>query len=268
MDATGRVQYLYNPAFVERKQREKFAKIERFGAYLPKLRRMTNRDLKHRGFPRQKVLAIMMRLVNSLYIRIGTEHSARHFKTYGITTLGNKHLTVGRGGKLIFEFVGKSHIRHKKVLVDPKLAELLKDLKELGGSRKLFHYEDEAGVRAVRPADLNTYIKQATSDEFSSKDFRTWGGSLLAAVALAELGPADDESQTKKNIVRAVKWVAAELGNTPAVCRSSYIHPKVLTAYSKGVTIDDFKPGRTRRIALAGDEYQREEKALLRLLES
>src|SRR5215213_373218 len=269
MDTSGRIQYIYNPKFAERQQKKKFAKIEKFGAYLPQLRRITNEHIALEGFPREKVLAVMMRLINSLYIRVGTEESVKHYKTYGITTLQNRHLEIGKKGELVFSFVGKHHIKHRKVLVDEELAGLMKDLKSLGGARKLFHYLDETGKpRAIKPSDINAYIKQATAPEFSSKDFRTWGGTLLAAIELAEIGAAEDEKLARKNIVKAVKTVAEQLGNTPTVCRSSYIHPTVIKSYEKGVTLEDFTRGRKRRIKRAGNEYEPEEKALMKLFEN
>lgn len=267
MDTTGRIQYLYHSKFSERQQRKKFAKIEKFGEYLPRFRNVTNKDISLDGFPKEKVLAVMMRLINSLYIRIGTEKSARHYRTYGITTLQNKHFEIKRGGQLVFDFVGKSHIKHRKVLVDEELADVMKDLKELGGARKLFHYLDDDGkARSVKPGDINSYIKEATSPEFSSKDFRTWGGTLIAAVALAEIGKAEEARQLKSNIVKAVKTVAEELGNTPTVCRASYIHPTVFSVYESGITLDEFSPKKKRRIRRVESDYEPEEKALLRLL--
>ena len=267
MDTTGRIQYKYRPQFSEKQQRKKFEKIERFGEYLPKLRAVTNEHMTLDGFPREKVLAVMMRLINSLYIRIGTEKSVQHYRTYGITTLQNKHLDIKRGGRLVFDFVGKSSIKHRKVLVDEELASVLKDLKQLGAARKLFHYVDENGKpRAIKPSDINTYIKSVTAPEFSSKDFRTWGGTLLAAVALADIGKPEDERETKKNIVHAVKSVAEQLGNTPAVCRGSYIHPTVLTSYESGITLDEFRPRQSRRIRRVETDYDPEEKALLKML--
>lgn len=266
VDTTGRIQYLYHTKFSEKQQRKKFAKIEKFGEFLPQMRKATNEHIALDGFPQDKVLAIMMRLINSLYIRVGTEKSAKHYKTYGITTLQNKHLEVGNKGKLTFDFVGKSHIKHRKVLVDTELASLMKELKNLGGARKLFHYVDDEGkTRAVKPGDINRYIKSITAPEFSSKDFRTWGGTLMAAVELAEIGKADDERQLKKNIVKAVKTVAEQLGNTPSVCRSSYIHPKVLSLYEKGVVLDEFIPKKKRNISRIQNDYTPEEKALLKL---
>jgi DNA topoisomerase I len=269
MDTTGRVQYIYHPKFSERQQRRKFAKIEKFGEYLPKLRAATNRDIALDGFPREKVLAVMMRLINSLYMRVGTEKSARHYRTYGITTLQNKHLEIKRGGQLVFDFVGKSHVKHRKVMVDEELAALMKELKELGGARKLFHYlNDDGKACPIKPADLNSYIKNATSVEFSCKDLRTWGGTLLAAIELAEVGAAAEEREIKKNIVKIVKKVAEELGNTATVCRASYIHPKVIKSYESGITLDEYRPKTTRRIRRVEVDYEPEEKALVRLLNS
>jgi DNA topoisomerase-1 len=267
MDTTGRVQYIYDPKFSERQQRKKFAKVEKFGEYLPKLRAATNRDIALEGFPREKVLAVMMRLINSLYMRVGTEKSAHHYRTYGITTLQNKHLEIKRGGQLVFDFVGKSHVKHRKVMVDEELAAVMKELKELGGARKLFHYLDEDGkARPIKPGDINAYIKNVTSEEFSSKDFRTWGGTLLAAIELAEMGVAKEEREIKKNIVKVVKNVAEELGNTATVCRASYIHPKVIKSYESGITLDEFRPKTSRRIHRVEADYEPEEKALVRLL--
>lgn len=266
MDTTGRIQYLYHTKFSEKQQRKKFAKIEKFGEYLPKLRKMTNEHIALEGFPREKVLAIMMRLINSLYIRIGTEKSARHYKTYGITTLQNRHLEVGRKGKLVFDFVGKSHIKHRKVLVDEELAALMKELKALGGARKLFHYLDEEGKpRKVKPGDINRYLKELTAPEFSAKDFRTWGGTLMAAVELAAIGKPEGEQQLKKNIVKAIKKVADQLGNTPSVCRSSYIHPLILKKYESGITLDEFQNRTRRTIHRIETDHQPEEIALLKL---
>ena len=269
MDTTGRIQYLYNSKFTEKQQRKKFAKIETFGKYLPKLRRITNKDIALDGYPREKVLAVIVRLINSLYFRVGTEASKRNYGTYGVTTFKNTHLTIARNGTLTFDFVGKSHIQHRKVLVDEDLAEILKGLKNIGPQRKLFHYIDDLGkVRAIKPSEINQYLKNATSDEFSSKDFRTWGGTLLAAAEFAKIGPVTNEKEIKWNIVKVVKKVAKEIGNTPAVCRASYIHPLVIKSYEKGLTIARFGPQRARRIKRFQTDLEPEEKALLKLFEA
>ncbi len=266
MDTTGRVQYLYNQKFSEKRQRQKFGKLEKFGEYLPKLREITNEHLELEGFPREKVLAVMMRLINSLYIRIGSEKSVKRYKTFGITTLQNRHLTISSKGQLIFEFVGKSHIQHRKVLVDAELASVMKKLKEIGKARKLFNYIDEEGnIRPVKASEINAYIKAATDVAFSAKDFRTWAGTLLAAIELAEIGPAADKIAVKSNLVKAVKNVSEQLGNTPSVCRSSYIHPTIIALYEKGVTLDEFRSKRSRSISRIDLRYP-EEIALMKLL--
>ena len=267
VDTTGRIQYKYHQKFSNRQQRKKFEKIERFGEVLPKFRKTTNEHLSLDGFPREKVLAIMMRLINSLYIRVGSEKSVKRYKTFGITTLQNRHLTIDRKGRLVFEFVGKSHIKQRKIMVDKELASVMAELKALGPARKLFHYVAGDGtLRPIKPSDVNSYIKDATSPEFSSKDFRTWGGTLLAALELAELGPADEEPEIKRRLVRAIKRVAEQLGNTPTVCRSSYIHPTVIDSYCKGITIAEFEPRRKRRIRMSQADYEPGEQALLKLL--
>lgn len=266
IDTSGRLQYIYHPKFAEAQQRKKFAKIERFGEHLPQLRRITNEHIQLDGFPREKVLAIMTRLINSLYIRMGTDRSVKKFRTFGITTLGNRHITVGARGKVIFDFVGKSRIKHKKVLVDNELASLLKDLSGFGRGRKLFQYLDaDNKYRAVTPAQVNGYIRAITSPEYSAKDFRTWGATMLAATELAKIGACSDEPQIQKNIVATVKKVAAELGNTPAVCRSSYIHPVIFRAYSKGFVLGSIQVRESKRATRIADDNVAEEAALMDL---
>jgi DNA topoisomerase-1 len=207
-----------------------------------------------------------MRLINSLYIRVGTEQSVKHYKTYGITTLQNRHLEIGKNGELVFSFVGKHHIQHRKVLVDEELSGVMRDLKALGSARKLFHYLDANGKpKPIKPKDVNDYLKTATAPEFSAKDFRTWGGSLLTAVELAEIGTAEGERQIKQNICKAVKKVAEQLGNTPTVCRGSYIHPTIIKSYESGITIDEFRPRKKRSINRIQADYEPEEKALIKM---
>ncbi|MCA1631331.1 MAG: DNA topoisomerase IB [Acidobacteria bacterium] len=269
VDKLGRVQRIYDPQFVARRQREKFDKIVRFGEALPALRRKTNEDITREGLPRERVLAVVIRLINELHFRVGSEESVKKYRTYGVTTLRNRHLEIAPGGQLVFSFTGKHHVRHRRVLVDEELAALMGDIQRLRGSR-LFHFYDEEQKRArtVSPRDVNEYIKAATSAEFSAKDFRTWGGTLRAAVELADLGVADDERQAKRNIVKAVKRVAEYLGNTPGVCRGSYIHPLVLQSYLRGVTLEEFRPRRERRIGRQQPEYLPEERALLKMLKA
>jgi DNA topoisomerase-1 len=268
MDTSGRIQYLYNPKFRAIQEQKKFQKIEKFGTHLPKLRAITNEHIALEGFPREKVLAVMMRLINSLYIRMGSQKSVKQYRTFGITTLQNRHLEIKRG-KLLFNFVGKHHVEHRKILVDKELAGIMQDLKAIGGARKLFNYLDEDGKpRPIKPKDINEYLKQITAPEFSAKDFRTWGGTLMAALELAEIGKADEEKMLKKNILKAVRKVAEQLGNTPTVCRGSYIHPTVLKSYEAGVTLEQFTAKRGRQIKRIYEEFEPEEIALMKLFQS
>lgn len=267
MDTRGRIQYRYHPNFSRQQERKKFAKVEKFGEFLPNLRKATNAHLSVDGLPKEKVLAAMVRLINSLYFRVGTDLSERHYKTYGITTLNKKHLALKPKGKLIFDFVGKSHVQHRKVLVDEELAAVVKEIAALPGGRRLFRFVGQDGKkRSVKPSDVNAYLKSITAPQFSAKDFRTWGGTLLAAIELADTGAAQDEAMVKKNVVNAVKRVAEELGNTPAVCRKAYIHPAVLDTYSSGTTLEQFTPRRSRRIKRIEKDLEPEEAALLQLL--
>jgi DNA topoisomerase-1 len=268
VDTSGRLQYLYHPQFAARQQRKKYEKIERFGEHLPTLRRKTNEDISREGLSKERVLAVIVRLINDLYFRVGSELSVKRYRTYGVTTLRNRHLEIKRGGRLIFSFVGKHHIRHRRIIVDEELAMLIGDIKKIGGHRLFNYYDAEGKARPVTPRDVNDYIKAATAPEFSAKDFRTWGGTLLAAVKLAEIGAPEDEKQAKKNLVKAVKEVAEHLGNTPTVCRSCYIHPLVLETYLKGVTLEEFRRRVERYIRRIEPEYQPEEIALLKMLKA
>ena len=269
VDALGRVQRIYHTAFAIKRARKKYAKVERFGEQLPNLRRTINEHIELEGLPRERVLAVVVRLINDLYIRIGSEESVKRYRTYGITTLRNRHLEIKRNGQLVFNFVGKHHIQHRRILVDKELATLMSDIKAIGGAR-LFNYIGEDGkARPVTPRDVNEYIKAATGAEFSAKDFRTWGGTLLSALELAELGAPADEKEAKSKLVKAIKCTAEHLGNTPTVCRSCYVHPIVLDRYLEGTTLDEFRPRKLRRVRRRQQpEYDPEEAALLKLLKA
>lgn len=266
VDAMGRLQYKYNPAHAARQAARKYEKIERFGEHLPGLRRASNEHLSTgEELTRERVLAVVVRLINDLYFRVGSEQSVARYRTYGVTTLRNRHLEIRRGGVLEFSFVGKHHVRHRRVVVDKELAAIVGEIKKLKGPR-LFQYVGEDGrPRAITPRDVNEYIKVATAPEFSAKDFRTWGGTLLAAVELADAGAPASEAEAKRNLVRAVKRVAERLGNTPAVCRASYVHPRVLDLYGRGVTLDEFRPKGSRATRRLQPELEPEEASLLKL---
>lgn len=266
VDACGRVQRIYHPTFIARQARRKYEKIERFGEALPRLRKRTNEDIAREGLDKERVLAVVVRLINDLYFRVGSEESVKKYRTYGVTTLRNRHLEIKRGGRLVFSFTGKHHIKHRRLLVDEELAALVRDIKALGGVHLFQYLDDEGRRRPITPRDVNEYIKAATGTEFSAKDFRTWGGTLLAATELAEAGCCEDEKLLKSNVVKAVTCVAERLGNTPAVCRSSYIHPSVLACYAAGISLEEFRPRTQRRINRQQADYDVEELALLKLL--
>jgi len=265
VDTAGRIQYRYHARFVARQQMKKYDKIARFGQSLPSLRRLTNEHIGLEGFPRERVLAIVIRLINDLCFRVGSETSVKRYRTYGVTTLRNRHLEVKPGGQLIFSFVGKHHIHQRRIITDEELAIVMRDLKALGGP-KVFEYIGEDGrVYPITARQVNEYIKAATDPEFSAKDFRTWGGTLLAAMQLAEMSEPENEKQAKRNIAIAVKRVAEYLGNTPTVCRKCYIHPVVFERYVEGLTLEKFRPKAERLICRLQPEYQPEELALLEL---
>lgn len=254
VDAAGRRQYKYHARFTEAQARQKFKRMEIFGRQLKRLRAQARKDARLEGFPLEKVLAIMTQLVSALHFRVGTERSVKEHRTYGITTLKKRHLSIQRNGRFVFDFVGKSKIRHRKKHVDPQLAKLLGELARVDHrSGKLFLYASEDGeYRPVRPAQLNRYIKLHTSAECSAKDFRTWGASMLAALEFAKVGVASEPADIRKNIVTVVKKVAKELGNTPAVCRNSYIHPSVILAYERGKMPLQSPPDVTRSSSRVG----------------
>lgn len=266
MDMEGRVQYLYQPEFVLAQQQKKFEKLLRFGKRLPALRQAVSEHLAEEGWSKERVCAVMLRLINDLHFRLGTEQSVRSHRTYGITTLRNRHLRVLGDGTVEFQFVGKHHVRWHRPLLDKKMSALLLDIKALEGSR-LFQYVSENGKPCpITPADVNRYIKTWMGAEFSAKDFRTWTGTLTAASALAEMGKAENEKTIQRNIRQAVCHVAETLGNTPAVCKSAYIHPFVFDCYQRGIVISAFRRRAERIAPGSSSHYKPEEAALLAML--
>ncbi len=266
-DAAGRKQYIYHPRFVARGQRSKFRKLLAFARSLPRLRQVTNEHLKQKGLGRERVLATVVRLMSRAFFRVGSERYAVANKTFGITTLRKRHLKIG-GHDLFFRYAGKRQIDQRRVVADTPLVEILRQLMELPGDR-LFQYVDEEGkVRPVTAAEVNDYLKEILGEHYTSKDIRTWGGTVRAATILADLGPVKSRKDAEKNIVLACKLVSTELGNTPAVCRSAYIHPVVLEKYGQGETIEPVMRKVQRPVeAEAPATYYPEEAALMRFLE-
>jgi DNA topoisomerase I len=235
-DSAGRLQYLYHPKYRERKEREKFERILRFSDALPLMRRTTSNHLRHKHLNREKVLAAMTRLMNAAYFRVGDERYARKNRTYGIATLRRKHLTI-EGDTLIFEFTGKWSQQQRKVVTDPKLRAIVEECAELPGYEVFKYLDDEGEIRDVKSRDLNAYVKEVMGEEFTPKDFRTWAGTLFAAVKLAKLGATEDPMQAQKNVLEAVDDVAHRLGNTRDIARASYISPRVIDHYLEGSVV-------------------------------
>jgi len=232
-DQRGRKQYRYHPRWCEVRSATKFGRMPAFGEALPRLRSRVQEDLRSPGLPRQKVVAAIVRLLELTLIRIGNEEYRRANDSYGLTTLRNEHVEVA-GTRLRFHFRGKSGIEHDVELRERRLSRIIKACQELPG-QELFEYVDEDGaVHSIGSADVNAYLHEVMQEEFTAKDFRTWAGTLCAALALREIGVAKGVTQSKKNLVQALKQVAQRLGNTPAVCRKYYVHPAVLDAYGTG----------------------------------
>ncbi|HWF76728.1 MAG TPA: DNA topoisomerase IB [Caulobacteraceae bacterium] len=252
-DARGRKQYRYHARWRAVRDAHKYHRMAAFGRALPKLRARVEADVAKRGLPREKVLAAAVRLLEITLIRVGNDEYARANKSFGLTTLRKRHVTLTDAGA-VFEFRGKSGKAFQTRFQDRRLARVLRLCEELPGQR-LFQYVDADGERRhVDSDDVNEYLREAMGEDFSAKDFRTWAATLAAARALC-LESADDHAPTRKTITTCVKAVAGLLGNTPAVCRASYIHPSVFVAYEAGRLSEDLADGSARA-----------ERALLKLL--
>jgi len=232
-DARGRKQYRYHAQWRACRDGNKYGRMEAFAAALPKIRARVAADLARSGLSREKVLAAVVQLLEKSLIRVGNEEYARQNKSFGLTTLQDKHVQV-KGSTLRFEFRGKSGVRHSVTVDDRRLARIVKQCRDLPG-QDLFQYIDDDGRRCdVTSGDVNAYLKEITGEDFTAKDFRTWAGTVLAATALRELDKVESKTQANKNVVKAIEAVAGVLGNTRAVCRKSYVHPAVIDAYVDG----------------------------------
>lgn len=267
IDAAGRKQYLYHPRFRAERDQEKFDRLIRFAERLPTLREAMSEHMDAESLDRERVSAIATRLINRAWFRVGTDRYAKESRTFGITTLSKKHVHV-RGNRIAFDFVAKHRTVVRTTLVDAELARAISELLELPRGQRLFRYEWEGGLCALTGAKLNTYVRAYLGDEFTAKDFRTWGGTLIAAIALAERGLPETETEAKRAVTAVMRRVGEELGNTPAVARSSYVSPAVIDQYLDGTTIEDFRPRHLRVVGARDLGLDREEQALLSLLRS
>jgi DNA topoisomerase-1 len=265
-DARGRKQSRYHPRWREVRDETKYERMVQFAQALPIIRDRVKQDLALPGLSRHKVLATIVSLMEQTHIRVGNQEYAKENGSYGLTTLHNKHVEV-KGSRVTFSFQGKSRVHHTVSLEDRRLARIIKQCEDLPGY-ELFQYVDENGERhAIDSSDVNEYLREITGQHFTAKDFRTWAGSVLACDMLRGMGAFESAAQAKKNVVAAIKSVAAKLGNTPSVCRKCYVHPAVLEAYLGGISVEEAKAELAEQIEDHAGALRKEERVLLRLLE-
>jgi len=267
LDAAGRRQYLYHPDFRAAREQEKFDRLVRFGELLPGLRQHTAAHVLSDTFSLEWTCAHAVTLINRAWFRVGSERYARSSRTYGVTTLRKGHVAV-RGMRLSFRFRAKHRVLVRTTLVDADLAGGIKELVGLSGGSRLFRVQQDGAYANLTAETLNTYLGEHLGGGFTAKDFRTWGGTLTAAVALAEHGPSETETEARRVIAAAMRRVGEQLGNTPAVARASYVSPAVIEQYREGRTLADFRPRAERRLSTHTNSLDVEEAALLTLLRS
>jgi len=263
VDKKGRTQYRYHDRFRAKREEEKFRRVVEFGEALPSLRRRVRADLKRNALERERVLAAIVRLIDQGFFRVGNDKSAKSELTYGLTTIRPRHVKV-EGNKLLFDYIGKWRKAQKRAIEDPEVARIVDALQQLK-PQELFAFLDGEKLRDVKDRHVNDYIQSIIGDDFTAKDFRTWAGTLLCSIALAMQGQGTSKAERKRKIKRAIDATAEQLGNTAAVCRSSYICPRLLDEYMQG------KPFEMLRRHAGGKPVVRvglsmEEKALLKFL--
>ena len=265
-DARGRKQYRYHPRWRDVRDEAKYERMISFGKALPLIRQRVDEDLKRSGLPREKVLATIVFLLEATMMRIGNEEYARTNKSFGLTTLRSRHVRID-GSEVQFRFRGKSGVHHEVKVDDRRLARIISRIRDLPG-QELFHYIDDDGhAHNVGSADVNDYLREITGEDYTAKDFRTWSGTVLAALALQEFEKFDSEAQAKKNIVRAIEMVAEKLGNTPSICRKCYVHPGVLEAYLDGTVLEALRERTAQELKEDLHALQPEEAAVVALLQ-
>jgi DNA topoisomerase-1 len=257
-DARGRKQYRYHAEYRKVRDEAKFSRMIAFGTVLAVVRKRVEEDLARRGLPKEKVLATVVRLLETTFIRVGNEEYAKENESFGLTTMRNRHVRID-GATLMFRFRGKSGQQHLVELTDRKLARVVRQCQELPGY-ELFEFVNEAGeVCSIGSADVNQYLRETTGQDFTAKDFRTWAGTVLAARELHAIGPAGSETAAKKAVVEVVKTVARHLGNRPATCRKYYIHPAIVDSYMVGSLHEVMQRGEEQHTAYSGLSLRPEE---------
>jgi DNA topoisomerase I len=265
IDAKGRKQYRYHPTWRTVRDEAKFERLLSFAEVLPKIRAKVDEDMRRADLSREKVLATIVRLLEISLIRIGNEEYAKENNSFGLTTMRNRHVEV-EGATIKFQFRGKSGKKHNVEVSDRRVARIIQKCQDLPG-QQLFQYEDQAGeVAAIGSEDVNDYLQRITGQPFTAKDFRTWAGTILAAIALGKMEEVDSQTLAKKNIVTAIEAVAGLLGNTVAICRKCYIHPAVPTSYLEGTLARTLRVKADAQIAEHLHELKPEEAAVITLL--
>ena len=267
VDVAGRRQYLYHPDYRAAQEEAKFDKLIRFAEALPAFREAMASHMELEELAPEWTCAVAVRLINLGWFRVGDERYAKEHKTFGITTLRKSHVSV-RGSRIAFRFRGKHRIWVRTAVVDSELADAMKVLVKTPGGRRLFRYRLEGEIQNLSARRLNDYIREFMGDEFTAKDFRTWGGTLIAAIALAERRPAETPTEAKRVVAGVMRIVGERLGNTPAVARASYVSPAVVEQYLDGRTLDDFRPRHLRVVGARDIGLDLEEQALVSLLRS
>jgi DNA topoisomerase-1 len=266
IDSAGRRQYRYHPDFRAQQEAAKYDELIRFAEKLPDLRLAMGEHLTRDPLDPLHVCAVAIRLINLAWFRVGSDRHTKRSRTYGVTTLNKSHVKV-RGTRVTFRFRAKGKVQVRTAVVDVELANSIRALVATPG-RRLFRYEVEGGLGNLSNRRLNDYVREYMGGDFSCKDFRTWGGTLTAAIAFAERGPVDGKSEQKRVIAAVMRTVADRLGNTPAVARASYVSPAVVDQYLDGRTIDDFRPRHLRIVTARDIGLDQEEQATLSLLRS
>lgn len=262
-DARQRKQYMYHPDWTKFRNRTKFFKMTAFGKVLPKIRKRVDADLDQKGMPQQKVLALVIRLMEETHIRIGNDTYARQNKSYGLSTLRSRHVKVSKG-RMKFNFLGKRGKEHSVTVRNKKLIKLVNKCEEIPGWEVFKYFDEEGNKKTIDSGMVNAYIQEVSDELFSAKDFRTWSATKIFFETLREIGYVEEEKQNKSNILKAYDTAAEALGNTRSVCRSYYVHPEVVEAYETGAIVPYFK--KVERKKTSKPHFSQTEEVLLEMI--
>jgi DNA topoisomerase-1 len=265
-DARGRKQYRYHPRWREVRDETKYNRMVDFARVLPCIRKTVEKHLKLKGLPREKVLATVVKLLETGLIRVGNDEYAKENKSFGLTTLKDRHARIN-GSKVEFRFRGKGGKYHSVDIHDARLAKIVRNCQAIPGQELFQYYDPEGNAHDVTSSDVNEYLQQITKSDFTAKDFRTWAGTVLAAMALQEFEKFDTKAQAKKNLLRAIETVSQRLGNTPAICRKCYIHPVIIESYLDGTMLETFKKRAEEQISRSLHSLKPEEAGVLTFLQ-